>query len=290
MTPRVLVTGASGRIGRVVVPLLRERFDVVAAGRRASDGIDAELDLADAASIRLAVAAARPDVVLNLGGVVGAASAVDAALTERVNVGGAVALAEEAREAGASLFVQASTAAVYGTDVDGLLDEDTPLGGRGQYAESKRAAEVGVASASRPGFTTVSARIFNVWGDAFPDSLVTRLAHSRTEGTVELHGWSRFVRDYIHVDDVASAIAAIVAADPGVLPGALNVASGEGTSNEALVALLREAGMQPAYRVTGDAASWSRADVARLRRLGVSPSSLARHPLFAAGSSGSALA
>lgn len=289
-TRRILVTGANGRIGRVVVPLLRGPFDVIAAGRRASADLDAQLDLADAASIQQAVATARPDIVLNLGGVVGAACAADPALTRRVNVEGAVALARAARDAGASLYVQASTAAVYGAERDILLDEDADLLGRGAYAESKRDAEAALAAVATAGFPVVSARIFNVWGDAFPDSLLVRLARSRADDPVKLHGWARFVRDYIHVDDVAAALAAIAATDPGVLPDVLNVASGEGTSNETLVDVLRRSGREPAYRVTGDAATWSRADITRLRRLGVDPVPLARHPLsLAARPPGSAL-
>ena len=91
---------------------------------------------------------------------------------------------------------------------------------------------------------------------------------------MELHGWTRFVRDYIHVDDVAGALAGVAAADAAALPPAVNVATGEGTSNEELVAVLHQAGITPVYRVTGDAAGWSRGDVTRLRALGVTPQAL----------------
>ncbi|MGO4299195.1 NAD-dependent epimerase/dehydratase family protein [Leifsonia sp. RAF41] len=281
---RALVTGAHGRIGRVLLPRLQAAgFGVVATSH---SGVH-RLDLADEASIRSAVAAAHPDVVVNLGGVVGAACAADPQLTHRVNVVGAVTLAAAARDAGASLVVQASTAAVYGTDADAVLDEDAPLGGRGAYADSKRDAEERLAAETAPGFATVSARIFNVWGADFPDSLVARLARSAADGAVELHGWTRFVRDYIHVDDVADALAGVAAADPAALPPAVNVATGEGTSNEELVAVLHQAGIAPVYRVTGDAAGWSRGDVTWLRALGVTPqglgSPLSRERILALG-------
>jgi nucleoside-diphosphate-sugar epimerase len=262
------VTGAAGRIGRVLVPALRSAgFAVVAPTSAGAPG----LDLADTASIRDAVRAARPEVVVNLGGVVGAASAADPERAQRVNVAGAAELALASRDEGAIVFVQASTAAVYGTDVDMPLREDGPLGGSGAYAETKREAEERLAGLARPGFTVVSARIFNVWGAHFPESLVARVARSGSAGVVELDGWTRFVRDYIHVDDVAAALAGLAVADPQSLPGTVNVATGEGVSNETLVALLEAAGVTPAYRVNGDKGSWSRADVGRLRGLGLAP-------------------
>ena len=268
---RALVTGAHGRIGRVLVPQLEaDGFVVVAPSRSGADG----LDLADAASIRAAVRSAHPDVVVNLGGVVGTACANDVEITHQVNVAGPVALAAAARDAGATVFVQASTAAVYGTEADTTLVEEASLGGSGPYADSKRDAEERLAAEVAPGFVTVSARIFNVWGDDFPESLVARLARSTPQAPVELHGWTRFVRDYIHVEDVAAALAGIAAANPSVLPQTVNVATGEGTSNDELVALLDAAGVRPAYRVTGDAAGWSRGDVSRLHAFGVVPESL----------------
>lgn len=263
-----LVTGAAGRIGRTVVPALRSAgFEVVASSRAGATG----LELADTASVRDAVRAAHPDVVVNLGGVVGGACAADPGLAQRVNVAGAAELAQAAREEGAAVFVQASTAAVYGTGADVPLHEDGPLGGSGAYADTKREAEERLAALAGPAFAVVSARIFNVWGADFPESLAVRLARSSGGAAVDLHGWTRFVRDYIHVDDVATALAGLAAADPRSLPGVVNVATGEGVSNERLVALLDAAGVTPAYRVNGDAASWSRADVGRLRTLCLAP-------------------
>ncbi|MGF1640435.1 MAG: NAD-dependent epimerase/dehydratase family protein [Rhodospirillales bacterium] len=52
---RVLVVGASGTIGRAVVAELRERHEIVGAGRSSGD---VRLDITDAASIRAALEAA----------------------------------------------------------------------------------------------------------------------------------------------------------------------------------------------------------------------------------------
>lgn len=54
---RVLVVGASGTIGRAVVAELRERHEIVAAGRESGD---VRVDITDKASIRAAFEAAGP--------------------------------------------------------------------------------------------------------------------------------------------------------------------------------------------------------------------------------------
>src|SRR3990170_2740540 len=68
---RVLVTGATGLIGRHVLPLLAARgFEVHAAARGGPDGVGAAtwhvLDLSDHARIEQVVAAVRPTHLLHL--------------------------------------------------------------------------------------------------------------------------------------------------------------------------------------------------------------------------------
>jgi NAD(P)-dependent dehydrogenase (short-subunit alcohol dehydrogenase family) len=63
---RVLVVGASGTIGKAVAAELRERHEVVAAGRESGD---VRVDITDAASIRAAFEAAGPlDAVVSAAG------------------------------------------------------------------------------------------------------------------------------------------------------------------------------------------------------------------------------
>jgi NAD(P)-dependent dehydrogenase (short-subunit alcohol dehydrogenase family) len=63
---RVLVVGASGTIGRAVVAELRERHEIVAAGRESGD---VRVDITDKASIRAAFEAAGPiDAVVSAAG------------------------------------------------------------------------------------------------------------------------------------------------------------------------------------------------------------------------------
>lgn len=130
-TVRRLLTGGSGRLGRELAPLLP---GVLAPGREA-------LELTDPASVRSAVLAARPEVVIHAA----AYTDVRGAEGERarcwaVNVGGTRAVVAAAREAGARL-VYVSTDYVFYGDRGGYREDDTPGPVRNTYALSKLAAE-----------------------------------------------------------------------------------------------------------------------------------------------------
>lgn len=92
---KVLLTGAAGQLGQALVAASPEGVQLIACTR-------AELDLADPAACRAAVASHRPDWLLNAG----AYTAVDKAesepeLAQAVNAGAPAVFAEALAEAGA---------------------------------------------------------------------------------------------------------------------------------------------------------------------------------------------
>jgi dTDP-4-dehydrorhamnose reductase len=126
---RALVTGARGLLGAAIV---REFED---ADLHAFD--HQGLDVSDPAAINAAVAAARPDVVINCAAyndVDGAERDAETAL--RVNALGVLTLARAARDAGA-LFVHYSTDFVFDGEVDRPYTEDDLPNPLGVYATSK---------------------------------------------------------------------------------------------------------------------------------------------------------
>ncbi len=139
---RVLVTGARGLLGAAVAAEARARgHEVVALGH-------AELDVTDAAAVREAIAATRPDVVVHCA----AYTAVDRAESEperarAVNRDGTRYVAEAAAEVGA-VIVYVSTDYVFdGTKRTPYLptDEANPLSvyGRTKLEGEEAVAEVG---------------------------------------------------------------------------------------------------------------------------------------------------
>lgn len=130
---RVLVTGAAGRLGAAIVQAFQDR-QVIAHSRTT-------LDITDAGAVSQAVAAARPDVIINCAAfndVDGAEASPIAALA--VNAFAPRNLARAARDAGA-VFVH------YGTDFvfDGMAsqpyDETAAPAPQSTYAASKLLGE-----------------------------------------------------------------------------------------------------------------------------------------------------
>ena len=133
-------------------------------------------------------------------------------------------LIECAVEAGVRHFIFSSTAAVYGTPAGGLAAEDTPTAPINPYGSSKLMSEWMLRDASDAhGFGYVALRYFNVAG-AHPGgrlgqstrqaTLLTKVAceaavgkrtHVTIFGTDYATPDGTGIRDYIHVEDLATA-------------------------------------------------------------------------------------
>lgn len=225
----VRVTGAGGFLGRRLLPLLASR----GYEPRDSGPVDAVVHLA--APSDLAACAADP---------AGARRGI-VDLTART-------LAESA---GASRFLLASSAAVYGGALGRPAREEDPTPAPGVYAALKLEAEGLVAAAARSGGPRgVAVRLANLYGDLpKPGTVVAdAVAAAAAGGPVRLRDLGP-VRDLLHVDDAAEALARLLDAE---LPSpflAVNVGSGAGTSVRALAeAAARAAGLDPAVAVVGE--------------------------------------
>jgi dTDP-4-dehydrorhamnose reductase len=174
---RLLVTGAAGMLGRDVVAAAGDAGHEVAALARA------DLDITDAAAVRAAVLAARPDAVINCAAwtdVDGAETAEEQATA--VNGAGAGNLASAAAEAGA-LLVHVSSDYVFDGRSEAPYEEDAPTGPQGAYGRSKLAGEQAVASAGGRCAIVRSAWVFGPHGKNFVDTM-RRLGAERDEVAV----------------------------------------------------------------------------------------------------------
>jgi dTDP-4-dehydrorhamnose reductase len=175
---RMLITGAAGMLGHDVREVAeRLGHEPIARSRT-------QLDITDAAAVRAAVRAARPEVVINCAAwtnVDGAES--DRAGAQAVNAQGAGQVAAEAAAVGA-WTIHVSTDYVFdGTKSAAYLESD-PTGPRSVYGETKLAGERAVAAAAGERHTIVrSAWLFGVGGPCFPATML-RLAGERDELTV----------------------------------------------------------------------------------------------------------
>jgi UDP-glucose 4-epimerase len=228
---RVLVTGASGYVGRVVLQqLLHTGHEAIGLARRGKSGIDGMLwrrgNVLSTSSLRKATA--EIDAVVHLSAVSGIRNAFEhPARYYRTNVGGSLNLLEVlAERPGDSLrLVFASTIGVYGAPPGQPITEDTSTDARNPYAASKLIAEQAIAcQAGTSTLGAVTLRICNVaggvgtHGDTNDSRLITR-ACAVASGRIpklDVYGDGGAVRDFIHVADAARAlVAAIDACEPG---------------------------------------------------------------------------
>ncbi|NBM15761.1 UDP-glucose 4-epimerase GalE [Streptomyces sp. GC420] len=181
----------------------------------------------------------------------------------RENVTGLQILLDVMREAGADRLVFSSSAAVYGMPDVNLVTESTPCVPMSPYGETKLVGEWLIRDAARAyGLRAVSLRYFNVAGAAAPelaDTGVSNLVPMVFERIESARPPRIFgddyptpdgtcIRDYIHVQDIASAhveAARRLAGTEGGLCLTLNIGRGEGVSVRDMVdRILRITGHQ----------------------------------------------
>lgn len=146
--PVVLVTGASGFVGRHVTPMLvREGWSVRRAVRK-PDGLDGEVVIPSIGPETVwQTALADVDAVVHLAARVHHKREEHAAdLYRAINVAGTLRLARSAAEAGVRQFIFISTVLVHGRSNSGRapFSEEDILTPRGVYGVSKAEAEAGL--------------------------------------------------------------------------------------------------------------------------------------------------
>ena len=233
MTMKVLVTGGAGYIGSHVVRQLGEAgydvvvFDNLSTGHRwaVTHGELVEGDLADEQAIEALFSAHRFDAVLHFAAhIVVPESVANPLKYYRNNTRNTLNLLAAVERHGVEKMVFSSTAAVYGMPDETMLVEQLPLAPINPYGASKMMSErmiMDLAAASSLRYVVL--RYFNVAG-ADPQ---TRLGQATPEAThlikvacecatgardgMQIFGTDystrdgTCVRDYIHVEDLASA-------------------------------------------------------------------------------------
>jgi len=174
---RLLVTGAAGMLGQDVVST------ATAAGHDVTPLARRELDIADAAAVGAALAAHRPDAVINCAAwtdVDGAES--DEAGAARANADGPRVLAAATDAAGA-LLVHVSTDYVFAGDATEPYLESDPTDPRTAYGRTKLAGEEAIRAATGRHAIVRTAWVFGPGGRNFVDTM-RALAAQRDEVTV----------------------------------------------------------------------------------------------------------
>ncbi|MFF9567104.1 UDP-glucose 4-epimerase GalE [Streptomyces sp. NPDC014685] len=261
-----LITGGAGFIGAHVVRAMRAAGERVAVYDDLSTGDPARVprdvpfvrgSTLDAELLRRTLADLSVCGVVHLAAKKQVGESVERPLHYyRENVQGLQTLLEAAAGGEVRAFLFSSSAAVYGMPDVRLVTENTPCAPINPYGETKLAGEWMVRAAGRAhGIATASLRYFNVAGAAAPDladtgvsNLVPMVFERLTRGEAPVVFGDDYdtddgtcVRDFIHVDDIASAHLAAARALLDRGPGTdltLNIGRGEGVSVREMIGLI----------------------------------------------------
>jgi nucleoside-diphosphate-sugar epimerase len=253
---RVLVVGGSGAIGRRLVPQLADRGHEVIASSRSADraerlrALGAEpiaLDVLDAAAVRAAVAAARPEAIVYqataLAGA-GFSRSLDRtfAPTNRLRTEGTDNLLAVAQEMGVQRFVAQSfapyrylrTGGPVKTE-DDPLDDNPPASARASFAAMSHLDQAVTAAGG------IALRYGGFYGE--PDQLLTAVRKRQ----YPIIGDGAGIMSFIHLDDAA---AATVLALDHVGPAIYNITDDEpAAARDWLPVLAEVAGAKPPRHV-----------------------------------------
>lgn len=234
---RIMVTGGAGFIGSAVLrhiladtghdAVVLDKFTYAASlGGVAPCGRLTVVrgDVCDAAGVRGMLAREKPDAILHLA----AESHVDRSIDEpsafvRANIVGTQVLLEEATAHRRSLpparaeafrFHHVSTDEVFGSLAgDGAFTEETRYDPRSPYSASKAASDHLVRAWHHTyGLPVVLSNCSNNYGPwQFPEKLIPHLVLCALEDKpLPVYGKGENVRDWLHVDDHARALLAIL--------------------------------------------------------------------------------
>ena len=242
---KVLVTGASGMLGRSTARALIARGDEVTVLQRRPAGLPGAEVLGDVADPDIVARAVRgQDAVLHL------AAKVDVigpwAEYQQANVEGTRAVIAACRDHGVRRLVHVSSPSVAhaGTSLAGVGAEPADPGrARGHYARSKAIAEVDALAADSPALAVLAVRPHLVWGPG-DTQLVERIVSRAAAGRLPLIGSGAALIDTTYTDNAVDALLAAVDACGPVHGEALVVSNGEPRPvAEVLARLCRAAGV-----------------------------------------------
>ena len=253
----VLVTGGAGFIGGVVTDQLRAVgepvvvIDVLSRGNR--DVVDDDVPfyqapVGDRDAIERIVADHEVDACIHFAGLIAVGESVaEPGLYWRRNVAESITLFDTLATLGVDNVVFSSSAAVYGDPIEVPIQEAHPKQPTSPYGNTKMVVELVLEDLSTAGnLQAVSLRYFNAAGASerrrerhIPETHLIPLAlRAARDGTpMNVFGTDyptpdgTAIRDYIHVDDLASAhVRAIDYLRGGGATVALNLGVGHGAS------------------------------------------------------------
>src|SRR2546422_5187280 len=248
MPSRVVVTGATGCIGRHCLPLLVQRgWDVHAISSNADPPVVSgvtwhEADLFDVHRVAAVMSQLRASHLLHLAWYV--VPGKSGSSLENIRwLQASLDLMQQFREAGGHRVVVAGSSFEYDWRYGYCSEGLTPTNPDTLYGAAKDALRsVLERYAVQTGLSQAWPRIFFLYGPhEHPDRLVPAIVRALLRGEIARCSHGNQIRDYLYVEDVADALVTILESD---LQGAINIGSGRPIT-------LRELATRAADRLKG---------------------------------------
>lgn len=242
MAPRLLITGASGFLGKQLLAFLTD-YDVHAVTRKSTRSVTegAEwhaCDLMDSAARRSLIKTIRPSHLVHLAWVTEQGRYWSSA--DNLNwIAASLMLLREFAEAGGQRVVMAGTCAEYDWAQKSPFSESSATGPKTLYGAAKLAT--GGAATGFAETTSISlgwARLFYLYGpNEHMERLVPSLVRSALRGEIPTPRTPNDIVDLMYVTDAAAALAALLTSD---VEGPINVCSGGPIRISALASQIAE--------------------------------------------------
>lgn len=241
---RILVTGATGFVGRQTLPLLLSRgFEVHAVTsqdlpRENRKEIWHRADLMDSRQVEMLMAEVSPSHLLHLAWIATPGTYLNSPDNLRWLQAG-IELSRQFVAAGGARLVAAGSCAEYDWHYGFCSESLTPSNPRSLYGSCKHSLHLAAGAFAR------ESRVSFAWGRIFfpygpyehPNRLIASVITSLLRGKTAECSAGFQVRDYIFVRDVADALVALVDSE---ITGTMNVASGRGVMVKDIVLKIGE--------------------------------------------------
>jgi nucleoside-diphosphate-sugar epimerase len=228
---KVLLTGASGFIGRHCIPFLKKRnFEIHAISRKILPTSDPdvywhEADLLDIKSINAHIKDISPTHLLNLAWIT-APGAYTTSLENCRWLQSGIELNTCFVENGGQRIVTAGSCFEYDWSVGYCSEKDTPIKPATLYGTAKHSLNlVTEAVAREKKISSAWGRVFFLYGpNESPERLVSYVITSLIKNEVARCSHGNQIRDYLFIEDAGSAFAALL---DSCVEGPVNIASGK---------------------------------------------------------------
>lgn len=227
---RILLTGATGLIGRHCIPALHARgFEIHAVSSQANTlgNLEAQwhrASLLDPIQVEGLMSTVKPSYLLHLAWYTNPKDYRNS--TENLRwVRASLGLIKMFKENGGTRLVIAGTCAEYDWRFGYCSEAVTPLAPVNLYGICKHSLQLIMTSFSeQAGLSAAWGRVFHVFGPhEHPDRLIPYVIQSLLRGEEALCSPGNQLRDFLYVQDVADAFAALLDGD---VVGPVNIGSG----------------------------------------------------------------